>query len=166
MAAFANIKVSGGKAWKRAIAPYLEHENPGVNVGVLPGATYNTGPLAGELVAPNLAKHEFGDEHTPARSPFRSTLERKKGEWVRAMVGILKANPGKIEMALNAVGMQAAKDIQQSFEDGLEPQLKPETVKRKQEMGYAAHADKPVMLTGEAQKSIEHEYVTDLRSKK
>lgn len=158
----ASVKVSGGKAWKKALTPYVENENPGVVVGALEGATYAMGPLAGELVAANLARHEFGTEHIPARAPMRSTLAKNKSKWIKDLIDILKANPGKIKVAFNAVGMQAAKNIQDSFEDGLAPPLKEETVKRKIAMGYAAHAQKAVMLTGETQKSIEHEWKEDL----
>lgn len=181
-----SVKVSGGKAWKKALNPYVENENPGVVVGALEGATYAMGPLAGELVAANLARHEFGTEHIPARAPMRSTLAKMKGEWVKTLIALLKANPGKIQDMFNATGMRMAKDIQQSFEDGLEPPLKEETVERKRTMGkdgkklgkvkrgkrkgeqktgpYAVHADKPIMLTGETQKSIEYEWIEDLRT--
>lgn len=158
----ASVKVSGGKAWKKALNPYVENENPGVVVGALEGATYAMGPLAGELVAANLARHEFGTEHIPARAPMRSTLAKRKGEWARTLIALLKANPGKFRDMFNAMGMQMAKDIQQSFEDGLKPPLKEETVKRKIALGYGSHAQKAVMLTGETQKSIEHEWKEDL----
>lgn len=161
-----SVSVSGGKAWKKALTPYVDNENAGVAVGALEGATYAMGPLAGELVAENLARHEFGTDHIQARAPMRSTLEKKKGEWAKTLIALLKANPGKIRDMFNAMGMQMAKDIQQSFEDGLEPPLKEETVKRKERMGYGAHADKPVMLTGETQKSIEHEWIEDMRTLK
>lgn len=204
-----SVRVSGGKAWKKALTPYVDNENAGVAVGALEGAIYAMGPLAGELVAENLARHEFGCEiempertqtmyfkqnkagtvdnrfvkknksnfsqeatvgaHTitiPARAPLRSTLAEKKADWVKEFVDTIKASRGNIKHAFNGVGQSMAKDIQQSFEDGLEPPLKEETVKRKKKMGYTAHASKPVMLTGETQKSIEHEWIEDMRTLK
>lgn len=98
----------------------------------------------------------------PARAPLRSTLAKKEGEWLKTLIELLKANPGKVKNALNGLGMQMAKDIQQSFEDGLEPPLKASTIRQKEKEGYTAHASKPVMRTGVTQEAIEHEYVTDL----
>lgn len=98
----------------------------------------------------------------PARAPMRSTVAKKKKEWVKAAVAYLKARPGDIEGMFKMLGELAAKDIQQAFEDGLEPPLQPATIKRKEKMGYAAHASTPVMLTGATQQSISSEYTGNL----
>ena len=162
------VTVRGGelKGLRKYLAHLLENPKPGVKVGVLDGAAYSDGPLAGEPVAQNLARHEFGTESIPARAPFRSTLEKKKGEWSKGTADYLKAASGSgkmnIRAALTQMGDAAAMDIQQSFEDGLEPELKEATIRRKEKMGYGTHAAKPVMLTGQSQKAITSEYVDDI----
>jgi hypothetical protein len=133
-----------------------------LNVGILGGSTYVDGPLAGELVAPVLAYHEFGTKRIPARAPLRSTLEKKKHDWVGLLAALLQAYAGRadravVENALTALGEKAAKDIQRAFEEGLPPPLKAATVKRKEKMGYPAHAQKAVMLTGSTQQAISYE---------
>ncbi len=53
-------KMSGGL--EKYIAELVAANGAGVRVGALAGATYIDGPLAGESVAVNLARHEFGAE--------------------------------------------------------------------------------------------------------
>ena len=180
------VKIQGGdlKGLKKYLEGYLKDPNPGVIVGALSGATYSEGPLAGEPVAQNLARHEFGTATIPARAPLRSTLAKKKKEWTGDVADYLRAYKGDLRAALTEAGEVMAADIQQSFEEGLEPPLKPATVERKKRItreggvsgkyktgkrkgeykqgDYAAHADKPVMLTGQSQKAIQAEYVDNL----
>lgn len=205
----AGTTIKGGNlpGMRKYLEKILADPNPGVKVGVLDGATYGDGPLAGESVAQNLARHEFGAEikkeartqtlyfkqdkngtvgnrfvkkdksnfsqeanvgaHTydiPARAPFRKTIEKKKADWAKEAGVYLAASSGHVDIraALTQVGDAMAMDIQQAFKDGLEPALKEATIKRKTKMGYGAHADKPVMLTGTAQHSIASAYVDDL----
>ncbi len=98
----------------------------------------------------------------------------------------MKASAGHIDpkAALTAVGDVMAMDIQQSFNDGLEPALKAATIRAKMritregtktekkksgknkgqyfEGDYIGSASTPVVLTGTAQKSITSVYVDDV----
>ncbi len=173
---------------KAYIKSLTKANHAGVKVGVQAGATYSEGPLAGQSVAVNLARHEFGAPKAgiPARAPFRTTIAKKKTQWVKEAGGYLKASAGHIdpEAALTAVGDVMAMDIQQSFNDGLEPALKPATIRAKMritregtktekkkssknkgqyfEGDYIGSASTPVVLTGTAQKSITSVYVDDI----
>ncbi|MDR2947120.1 MAG: hypothetical protein LBV79_10290 [Candidatus Adiutrix sp.] len=181
----ANVKIKGLElpGLKALISKFTASPNPGVKVGVQEGAKYDQGPLAGESVAQNLARHEFGTKDIPARAPFRTTLERKKGDWAKEFAGrltkVLSGESG-IAAALTGTGNAMAMDIQDSFEEGLAPQLKMSTIKQKMRMtregkltkrskkgsytagDYAGSAFQPVVLTGTAQQSITAEYVDDI----
>lgn len=157
------ITIKGGDlpGLKKYLKTLAAGAKGGVKVGVLNGATYSEGPLAGEFVAQNLARHEFGTEHIPARSPFRSTIAEKQKQWAELAAVYLSRSAGEIGLkaALTQVGDMMAMDIQAAFETGLLPALKDATVTLKTKMGYGAHASTPVMLTGTAQRSITSEYV-------
>ena len=173
---------------KAYLKSLTESPAPGVKVGVQAGSTYSEGPLAGQSVAVNLARHEFGAPKAgiPARAPFRTTLAKKKGQWAKDAAAYLMRSAGHIDpkAALTAVGDVMAMDIQQSFNDGLEPALKPATIRAKMritregtktgkkksgknkgqyfEGDYIGSASTPVVLTGTAQKSITSVYVDDV----
>lgn len=158
------IKGGGLPRIKKYLEALAAGAKGGVKVGVLNGATYSEGPLAGELVAQNLARHEFGTVHIPARAPFRSTIAEKQKQWAELAADYLSRSAGEVDprAALTQVGDMMAMDIQAAFETGLSPTLKGATVRHKTKMGYSAHASTPVMLTGTAQRSITSEYVDDI----
>ncbi|MDL2315506.1 hypothetical protein LJC59_00285 [Desulfovibrio sp. OttesenSCG-928-A18] len=163
------VTIDGGSLsrLKGRLKELLKDPSPGVKIGVMEGTTYSEGPLAGESVAVNLARHEFGTEDIPARAPLRRTVEAQKRDWAKAGASYLSdfASSGKdIRVALIQVGEVAAMDIQQAFEDGLSPPLQEATIRRKEKMGYAAHASKPVILTGQSQRAITAEYAPDIKA--
>lgn len=154
-------KMAGGL--EKYIAELVAANGSGVRVGSLGGAIYNGGPLNGEPVAVNLARHEFGTQDIPARAPIRTTAEKKKNDWAKELAGYLReyaqGESLNIPAALVEAGDGFATDIQDAFADGLSPALKPATVARKIKMGYGAYATTPVVLTGQAQRSITAEYI-------
>ena len=159
MAASVKVRVSGGKAWKKALREYADGGNISVNVGVLGGATYSgeTGK-AGLPVAVVAAAHEFGTKDSPARSFLRATLAKKKEEWIRLVALFLRANPGKSREAFARLGETAAKDVQAAIEEGLKPALKPATVARKlKRKGRKGSPDLPLVDTGVLQEAVGYE---------
>jgi hypothetical protein len=159
MAVSVKVKVSGGKAWKKALRAYAEGGKASVSVGILEGATYSgeTGK-AGLPVAMIAAIHEFGTKDIPARSFLRSTLAKKKEDWIRLSALSLRANPGKIREALALLGETAAKDVQAAIEAGLKPALKPATVMRKlKRKGKGGSPDLPLVDTGALEEAVSYE---------
>lgn len=152
-----SVKVTGGKDWKKAILPYLKGNGIVSKVGILEGSTYSgeTAP-AGTLVAPIAAAQEFGCGNNPARSFMRSTVSKKNKTWIKIIVAYLKANPGKLFQAFMLLGKLASKDMQQAIEDGINPVLAPETIKRKQRRGKQ-NPNTPLIDSGTLQESISYE---------
>jgi phage gpG-like protein len=112
------------------------------------------------------AKSDFAQDATvgahtitiPARSFMRSTLEKKKEEWISAAAGHLKASPGDVRGMLEKVGETAAKDMQAAIEEGIAPALKPATVKAKlKRKGSKGSPDLPLVDTGTMQEAISYE---------
>ncbi|MDR2075639.1 MAG: hypothetical protein LBP61_01710 [Desulfovibrio sp.] len=155
----ASAKVKGGKAWKKTLSLYVAGADAELRVGILEGATYSgEAGKAGLPVAVVGAAHEFGTKDIPARSFLRSTLAKKKEEWIRLMALYLRANPGKIRDAFALLGETAAKDIQAAIEAGLKPALKPATVLRKlKRKGKKGSPDLPLVDTGTLQEAISYE---------
>lgn len=149
------VQVSGGKAWKKTLTPYIDNADTVAKVGILEGAKYAQGPNAGELVAPIAAIHEFGTANIPARSFIRSTMAKKKAEWIKFLTAYLKANPGKVVQGFTAVGEQAAKEMMQAIEDGIAPPLAYETILRKaMRKGREANNALPLVDTGTMEEAI------------
>lgn len=99
--------------------------------------------------------HEYGSRngHIPARSFIRSTCEAKRKEHLdlvrklqwQIIIGCLNA-----KQALTQLGEVVSKDMVQAINDGIEPALKPETIKRKK-------SSKPLIDTGRLKGAITHE---------
>lgn len=84
--------------------------------------------------------HEFGapDAGIPERSHFRSTLTKNRDKYlqlIKQLTEKLLKHPEGIEdiddRVLGIVGEVAAGDVKQAIADGLSPELKPATIKRK-----------------------------------
>lgn len=153
------IQVSGGKAWKKALKPYVDGGNTSVAVGILEGATYSgETENIGLPVAAVAAAHEFGTEHIPARSFMRSTLAKRGNDWVKVVAAHLRANPGKIHEALALVGEASSKDIQAAIKEGIAPALAYETIMAKtRRKGAKGRPALPLVDTGTMQEAISYE---------
>ena len=152
-----SVKVTGGKQWKKALAPYAKASGTTVKVGILEGATYSgeTAP-AGTPVAAIAAIHEFGGGDVPARSFMRSTVEREQNNWIKAAVAYLQKNPAKVKQAFMLVGELASKAMQEAINWGIDPPLAEQTIARKRRRGKQV-PDTPLIDTGTLQESINYE---------
>jgi phage gpG-like protein len=115
------------------------------------------------------AKSDFAQDATvgahtitlPARSFMRSTLAKKKEEWIKKAAAHLRANPGDVGGMLAHLGETASKDMQAAIEEGIPPALKPETVKRKlKRKGSDGRPDLPLVDTGTLQEAITFEVLS------
>ena len=99
--------------------------------------------------------HEFGskDGRIPQRSFMRATCDAKRdahfGLISRLQQKIIEGRVG-IGQALGTIGSVIEKDIVQSINAGIAPQLKPATIKRKK-------SSKALIDTGRLKGSIAHE---------
>lgn len=99
--------------------------------------------------------HEFGskDGRIPQRSFMRATCDAKRNEHIK-LADILQSKVIEgslsIRQALGQLGEVAEKDMVQAINNGLEPQLKPATIRRKK-------SSKPLIDTGRLKGSIKHE---------
>ena len=99
--------------------------------------------------------HEFGskDGRIPQRSFIRSTCDAKRNEHIK-LADILQSKiidgSLSIRQALGQLGEVAEKDMVQAINNGLKPQLKPATIRRKK-------SSKPLIDTGRLKGSIKHE---------
>lgn len=83
-----------------------------------------------------VAIHEFGAPRAgiPERAPIRTSFDQHERAWqalaARLLQGIIS---GKLstEQALGILGEQAVADMRATVRAGLEPPLKPETIRRK-----------------------------------
>ncbi len=124
---------------------------PHVAVGILQDK-----PISKHFSMLDLATvHEFGSQngHIPQRSFMRSTCDKKREEHM-ALIYKLEENiiEGKlsIRQALGTIGSVVEKDIIQSINAGIEPSLKPATIKRKK-------SSKSLVDTGRLKGEITHE---------
>jgi hypothetical protein len=156
-------KVSGGKKWGDTVKAYLGDGENSVAVGILGGATYSAESKSPGLpVAVVAAAHEFGTKNVPARSFMRSTLAKKKEEWIRFFSVMLKVNRGNPRAAFAGLGEAAAKDMLQAIEDGLKPALKPATVLAKlKRKGKEGSPDLPLVDTGTLEKALGYQVAGD-----
>jgi phage gpG-like protein len=99
--------------------------------------------------------HEFGskDGRIPQRSFMRSTCDAKRNEHIK-LADILQSKiidgSLSIRQALGQLGEVAEKDMVQAINNGIKPQLKPATIRRKK-------SSKPLIDTGRLKGSIKHE---------
>ncbi len=107
------------------------------------GAAVNVGVMDGDL-ADIAAANEYGTEHIPERSFFRSTFRDKRAELASLQAKIAAAVlEGRIDVARGAalVGAWAAGAIKATItRDGHFAPLAPATIARK-------HSDKPLIET-------------------
>jgi phage gpG-like protein len=120
------------------------------------------GILQDEAVADNFSMvdlalvHEFGskDGRIPQRSFMRATCDAKRNEHIK-LADVLQSKiiEGKLNLrqALGQLGEVAEKDMVQAINNGLLPQLKPATIRRKK------NGSKPLIDTGRLKGSIKHE---------
>lgn len=119
------------------------------------------GVLQDEKVGPGFSMvdlalvHEYGSRngHIPARSFFRSTLDAQAHKHINLMkrlhAQVLKGRL-TLKQALQALGEVVTKDIVQTINRGVRPELKASTVKRKK-------SSKALIDTGRLKGSITHE---------
>lgn len=103
------------------------------------------------------ATHEFGspEQGIPQRSFIRATIDEHRAKITKLSVVLAKdVLTGKrtAEQALDALGAKVAGWMQKRIADGIPPQLKPETLKRKTVNG--AVGDVPLVDTGQLKSSI------------
>lgn len=99
--------------------------------------------------------HEYGskDGHIPERSFIRSTCDRKRKDHIRLLRQLQdKVILGRLskKQALIQFGEVVKSDMVQGINNGIEPALKPKTIKRK-------GSSKPLIDTGRLKGSIAHE---------
>jgi phage gpG-like protein len=99
--------------------------------------------------------HEFGskDGRIPERSFMRSTCDAKRHEHAKLMTQLQnKYIDGKLTMsqALTQLGEVVSKDVVQAINRGIDPKLKPATIKRKK-------SSKPLIDSGRLKGEITHE---------
>jgi phage gpG-like protein len=127
------------------------NKSPHVAVGILQDE-----PISGKFSMVDLAiVHEFGskDGHIPQRSFIRSTCDRKRHEHIKLTADLQsKIIEGKltIKQALSRLGEVVSKDMVETINHGIEPKLKPATIKRKK-------SSKPLIDTGHLKGSVTHE---------
>lgn len=156
----ASLKVKGpGLAKLQTLAKQLT-ERPHVKVGVLQKG--GKAARAGEFTnAELMAIHEFGAPRAgiPARSVLRATADAQRAKWMAMLERAIRgAVAGKIDLlsALDLVGLRATADMAATIRRGLDPPLKPATVKRK-------GSSKPLIDTGRLLQSLGHEVVRSSR---
>ncbi len=100
------------------------------------------------------AINEFGRPPTqPPRPFFRRMVTRHKGEWPKAISGLLKINNYDAVKALDVAGAAVGGQLRQSIIDLVDPPLAPSTIKRK---GHS----KPLIDSSVMINSIDHEVKT------
>lgn len=101
--------------------------------------------------------HEFGskDGRIPQRSFMRSTCDAKRNEHlalINALQGKVIEGAITIKQALGQLGSVVEKDMVTTIVRGIEPSLKPATIKRRKK-----RSSKPLIDTGRLKGSITHE---------
>jgi hypothetical protein len=120
--------VSGGKVLERRLAEMTAKlSKPAtLRVGFLAGSRYPDGtPVA--LAA---AINEFGAPRAriPARPFFRNMIAAKRGEWPKAIAGLLKANDYDAAAALDVTGHAIEGQLRESIAQTFAPPLSPVTL--------------------------------------
>ena len=124
---------------------------PHVSVGIL-----QDGPVTKRFSMLDLATvHEFGskDGRIPQRSFIRATCDKKQKEYLGLMAKLQNQYLERkltLKQALAKLGSVVEKDIVTTIVRGIEPSLKPATIKRKK-------SSKPLIDTGRLKGAITHE---------
>lgn len=127
-------------------------KGPHVAVGILQDS-----PVSDNFTMIDLATvHEFGskDGCIPQRSFMRSTCDGKKAahaNFITKLQGMVVDGALSIKKALAQLGEVVSKDMVQTINRGLEPELKSATIRRKK------GGSKPLIDTGRLKGSITYE---------
>lgn len=126
-------------------------ETPHVAVGILQDKPVSDGFSILDLAT----VHEFGSKNgrIPQRSFIRSTCDAGQQKYIKLMAklqGMYIHGKIALKQALSMIGSVVEKDIVQTINRGLEPALKPSTIKRKK-------SSKPLIDTGRLKGSVTHD---------
>ena len=119
-----------------------------LRVGFLAGGTYPDGTSIPMIAAIN----EFGapSRGQPPRPFFRNMVAKHKGEWPKAIAGLLKVNDYDAVKVLGITGEEIEGQLRQSIIDLVSPPLAASTIARK---GFS----KPLIHHSIMINSIKHE---------
>src|SRR5579871_3958544 len=125
---------------------------PHVAVGILQDERIGNGFSLVDLAA----VHEYGSKHgrIPQRSFMRSTCDAQRNHHLKMisnLQGKILDGALSIKQALMQLGEIVSKDMVQTINRGIEPKLKPETIRRKK------GSSKPLIDTGRLKGAITHE---------
>jgi len=148
----------GMKALSRFMHQLSVHR-PSVAVGILgdKAAAAHRGTAAATVVEIGAA-HEFG-AGVPERSFLRRTVDAERTKYLRHMTNGLRRETGEVarsgtvpgqSVTLKRLGLMVEGDIKKLIAQGIDPALKPETIKRK-------GSSKPLIDTGQLRASISSE---------
>ncbi|MCA9508968.1 MAG: hypothetical protein KC505_11155 [Myxococcales bacterium] len=145
--------VKDNKREQRRILKCLDklRKNPYVAVGVLQDKPHDEHFSMVDLAA----VHEFGtkDGKIPQRSFIRSTCDAKQKKYIsflRKLQSQLFKGTITVKQALEQLGERISKDMVQSINRGIKPELKVQTIKRKK-------SSKPLIDSGVLKGNITHE---------
>lgn len=126
-------------------AIYSDRKSKGISGAV-------AGSVGTRMVAMIAAIQEFGAPRAkiPSRPFFRNMIAEKKGEWPKAIAGLLKANDYDPVKAMELAGFAIEGQLRESIIKTNSPPLSPRTIQRK---GFA----KPLVDTGHMLNSVDHE---------
>jgi hypothetical protein len=142
--------IRGGEKFEAAMADLARRlgRPATLNVGVLAGATYPNGtPVA---LAAAILEYGAPANNQPPRPAIRHMVSQKQGEWPEAIAGVLQAQSGDVEKALNIAGEAIAGQWRQAIVNLDSPPLAASTIAKK---GF----DKVGVDTGHYLKSISYE---------
>jgi len=144
--------ISGGDKLANALAKISRgvSQPATLRVGFLAKSTYPNGtPVAMIAAIQNFGAPSRG---IPPRPFFSNMVKSKRGEWPKAISGLLKDNDYDAVKALDVAGAAIGGQLRQSIIDTNEPPLAPSTIKRK---GHS----KPLIDSAMMINSIDHEVV-------
>jgi len=144
-----------GKITARLNSITDEFQGKVVQVGIPTGKQYEDGTMVAAVAAQN----EFGapEARIPARPFFAPTIAAKKDEWVKIMeMGAKRVvdGSGSAEDALDAVGLTAALQIQETIANIHDPKLAEYTLAMRKAKGNTSI--KPLVDSGYMISQITH----------
>lgn len=128
--------------------------DPHVLVGVREEAGAEVPPGSDATIAEYATYNEFG-MGVPERSFLRSTVDRNEKVYVDALATACGKvlDGGDVDTAFGRVGLQAARDVQQTIRDFSDPPNAASTIRQK-------GSSSPLEDTGRLRQSIDHEVRT------
>lgn len=152
MAKKVNKVIDRDLGWKRIKKNLAElAREPAVAIGILAEeAPREDGKLTNVDIG---TFHEFGTEHVPQRSFIRGTVDAKRAEinkFVSDQLGRVIEGKETVDTSLAKVGEKVRAEIKGRIRAGIQPQLKPATIKGK-------GSSKPLVDTGQLLNSITYE---------